>query len=292
MTLRLILTAFAGLLVAGCTAIAQREAALPEPVTRAAELQSRLSRLVGQFGSAIRLDEPSVAVMMNVAPGPANDETWVLEFLQTTKDTERGFLLVFERAVSVDQITANFIPLQPDGSVSQQSCRMQFRLLPGLLTGETEPQNCRFGEGENSIGLLKEIALSDRQIIIADRLIASTGSVDRTTDILRLHRLDSFSGSLRRRVADDQSWRLSEPVLLDVAGATVEPIDAASMSLDVQIRLLLVEGREAGAPLLYLQATDPASGRVIGQSWADAQVRQIGMALDIIQVNFVRQSDG
>lgn len=288
MTLRLLWTAAALLLIAGCSSTAQREATPPDSAVSTAALQSRLARLSGQFGSAIRLDQPEPGVIMRVAPGPGNAETWALEFLQTSENAQRGFLLAFERSLSGPEIAARFIPLQVDGSLSRQSCGMRFRLLSGVLSGETDPRTCRFGEGQSSIGLLKEIALSDRQIIIADQLIPSTGSGDQSTDVLRLYRLDRFTGSIRTRTGPDHAWRVSKPIVLEVAGSFVEPADAADMPLDVRLRLLLVEGQNAGAPLIHLQAIDASTGHLEGQTWANAQVETIGMALETVQINLDR----
>jgi hypothetical protein len=252
-------------------------------------LQSRLSALPGQFGSAIRLDQAEPGVTMRVAPVRVNAETWILEFLQATPDAERGFLLAFEQTLIGSDIAASFVPLQGDGSFSRQSCGMRFRLLPGVLSGETDPQTCRFGEGEKSIGLLKEVALTDRQIVIADQLIPSAGNAGQSTDVLRLYRLDRFTGNVRGRAGGDHAWRLSAPVVLEVGGQSIEPVDAAGMSLDVKVRLSLVESQEVGSPLIHLQAMDAVTGQTLGQAWADTQAETIGIALDTVQINLDRE---
>lgn len=290
MSLRLAWTTAALLLVAGCSASMQRNPSPAEPSGNAIALQSRLSTLVGQFGTAIRLSEPEPLVTMRVAPGPANAEAWVLEFLQTSPDGQRGFLLEFQRVFNGTEIAAEFIPMQSNGRLSQQSCSMRFRLLPGVLTGETDPESCRFGEGTGSVGLLKEIALTERQIIIADRLLRSAGMDEQSTDVLRLHRLARFTGSVRFRSDTGQPWRLSEAITLDVADAALEPSDAAGMPLDVLIRLLLIEGQTPEEPLLHLQAVNPTTGNVLGQAWGDAQTDRIGMSLDTTQIDLRRAS--
>jgi hypothetical protein len=226
--------------------------------------------------------------MMQVAPGRGDPQTWVLQFIQEHEQGPRGFILAFQRSFSGSEIAADLFPLQADGSLAAQSCRMQFRMLPDLLSGETDPDSCRFGEGENSIGLLKEIALSEDRIIIADQLVRSDAIASPAADILSLYRLDRFAGSVRSRTEVNQAWRLSEPVTLEVGGASVEPMDAADMSLDVQVRLLLVYEQNGDEPLLHLQAVDAVSSQILGQTWADAQVEQIGMALDQVQINLVR----
>jgi hypothetical protein len=289
MSLKWLLMACSALLLAACAAAPSRDGSIDASPAGSGLLEAFVTALPGRFGSASRLDNPDPGVLMLTDLRAVDDNAIVLEFIEPRDDGNRGFALVLERHSNGPFIAGQFAPIQADGTLSTRTCPMRFRLLQGLLSGETDPITCQFGSAENSVGLLKEVALSVDQIVIADQLTGPGQHGDESPNVLRLHRLARFRGSVRVREKIGAAWRMAEPVELEAGMPATEPVDAAGMGLDVGVEMRLVQGQEAGEPLLYLQIDDVLSGEVMGQAWTDVQADRIGLALDRIQIDLLRR---
>lgn len=278
------------LLVSACAAPSERE---QSDVTASTGLTGQLEalavRLPGRYGAPRRLDQDRPGSQMRVSVGSAGNASLLLEIREEHEDRQRGFILTLAAGGTSPFIPGRFVPLQADGTPSAHSCAMRFRIRDGLLSGETDPGQCRFGTGEAGVGLLKEVALDGNRIVIADQLTGPGGSGNDAPDILRLFRLDGFRGQVRVRTGPDAGWRTSQRVQARVGGNPVEPLDAADMSLGVQIRLELIEGQQPGTPLLYLQLADARSGTILGQAWGDPRTERLGLALDGAQVDLEKR---
>lgn len=281
--------ALSAVVLAACTTAPDRDQSSVVNSPSAASLELFVTALPGRYLSATRLDQSDAGVMMAVDVREVEDNAIALEFIEQDHTRQRGFILMLERSSASPFIAGQLMPVQVDGTLSNRACPMRFRLLQGLLTGETDPATCRFGNAENRVGLLKEVALTGSQIIIADLLLEPGQTSDQPPDVLRLHRLASFRASARVRQNADSGWRLAEAFEIEVGDTTFEPVDAAGMPLDVELSLRLVQGQEPGDPLLYLQINRSQTGEVLGQTWADAQARRIGLALDQLQIDLIRQ---
>jgi len=290
MNLKWLLMACIALVLAACTSAPVRDDSTDAIPASTELLEAFVTALPGRFRSATRLDDPEPGVLMLTDLRAVDDSAIALEFIQPRDDDNRGFVLVLERHSIGPFIAGQFVPVQADGTLSTRTCPMRFRLLQGLLSGETDPVTCRFGSAENSVGLLKEVAVTVDQIVIADQLTGPDRRSNESPDVLRLHRLARFRGNVRVRDNEiGSAWRMAEPVELEAGMPAAEPVDAAGMGLDVGVAMRLVEGQAAGQPLLYLQIDEVLSGKVIGQAWADAQAGRIGLALDRIQIDLIRQ---
>lgn len=275
------------LLLGGCAAPAGRDDAPAEPAAWVGgQLEQLAARLPGRYGPARRLDQGRPGEPMVLSARAGDNAGLILELQPERASRQRGFILsVSAGDGSSPFIAGAFVPLRSDASPSPQSCAMRFRIRGGLLAGETDPEQCRFGSGEDSVGLLKELALDGNQIIIADQLIGRAQGSGDEPDILRLYRLERFTGQVRVRSDATAGWRLAEQVEAEVGGEAIEPVDAADMGLGVRIRLELIQGKQPGSPLLYLQVMDAQSGGILGQAWSDLQADRIGLALDRVQVD-------
>lgn len=275
------------LLLSACAAPAGREEAPAGPMAFIGQLDELVSRLPGRYGAARRLDLDQTGTRMSLSARSGAGAELLLEFREDLDNPQRGFVLTLDAGGASPFIAGSFVPLRADGTLSAHTCPMRFRVRDGLLSGQTDPQQCRFGTGAESVGLLKEVALDGSRIVIADQLIGVDGNVGEPADILRLYRLERFQGQVRVRdeAWPESGWRTSTEVQLETGADAVEPVDAANMGLSVLLRLALIQGQQPGSPLLYLQASDAETGTVLGQAWSDRQALRLGLALDQVQVD-------
>ncbi|MFW5815784.1 MAG: hypothetical protein ACOCVP_02910 [Wenzhouxiangella sp.] len=287
MNLRVALVITCALILGGCVASPDRDDSAAEtPAWGGAQLEQLAERLPGRYGPARRLDQAGRGETMVLSARAGTNAGLVLELQPERATRPRGFMLNLSAADGPSPFVAGtFVPLRADGRPAPQSCAMRFRIRSGLLAGETDPAQCRFGSGGDSVGLLKELALDGNQIVIADQLVGAEQGAGDAPDILRLYRLQRFTGQVRVRSDETASWRLAEQIEAAVGGDAIEPVDAADMGLGVRIRLELIEGKRPGSPLLYLQVIDAQSDEILGQAWSDVQAERIGLALDRVQVD-------
>ncbi|MFW6341062.1 MAG: hypothetical protein ACOC0Q_09355, partial [Wenzhouxiangella sp.] len=275
--------------LAGCAVPGERN---PDAAAEnsGAALGMMANRVQGVYGAAQRLDQDKPDIQMVVSAARPDQATLMLELRERRAERQRGMLLQLRAGDgALPLFEGYFSPLLADGTVSPRACPMRFRLRNGLLSGQTEADQCRFGQGSDAIGLVKEVALDGRNLIIADQLAPAGGRPAQPPDILRLHRLETFRGQVR--VRDDSGWRTAEQIELTVGGAPIEPLDAAGMTLGIRVRLALIESRSAESPLLYLQAGDAEGTRVLGQAWSDIASERLGLALDGIQITLEKRPE-
>lgn len=280
------------LLLSACATPPGRDEAPAGSIAKIGQLDELAARLPGRYGAARRLDEDDAGTRMVVSARSGDNAALVLELREELEDRQRGFVLTLDAGGASPFIAGSFVPLQADGTLSAHNCPMRFRVRDGLLSGQTDPQQCRFGTGADGVGLLKEVALDGSRIVIADQLIGPGESGADPPDILRLYRLERFQGQVRVRDGAGLDWRTSSRVQVEVGANPVEPVDAANMGLAVLIRLALIQGQQPGSPLLYLHLAEADSGTVLGQAWADPQALRLGLALDEVQVDLEKLIPG
>lgn len=278
------------LTLCACAGLEQRSE--PAPAPSSAALPELAQVLPGRYGPTERPGDAGRWLQMEVTvEDRSSDQLELLLLQQTASGSERGFLLSLAETQSPDWLTGRFTPLAGDATLSARSCAMRFRLRSDQLVGETDPALCRFGEEESAVGLLKEIAFDGNRLTIADQLIdPADGSPLQEPDILELHRLGSFAGRVRVRDGGED-WRLAPQVRVTAGGSLVEPLDAAGMSLGIQIELSLLEGTDPNRPILALRAITLHDRRVVGQALTDLRAERIGLLLDDAQIDLVRSPD-
>lgn len=278
------------LLLTGCAGLDRQASTEPATPTDLVLLELA-ERLPGRYGTAAGPDSGAATRQITVVLDEAGPDRLTLVLSeQGREETSRDSVLVLDRSESgsPDWLDGTFLPLDASGNPGNLACQMRFRVRSDGLIGETDPDQCRFETGDQDIGLLKEIAFDGSRLLIADQLIdAADGSALHEPDVLRLHRLGRFAG--RARVRDGGiDWRVASQVEVAAGGSLVEPLDAAGMSLGVVIDLDLIEGSEAGQPLLALRVLSEEEDQVLGQAWADPEAERLGLALPGFQISLRR----
>ncbi|TVQ40185.1 MAG: hypothetical protein EA370_03920 [Wenzhouxiangella sp.] len=224
-------------------------------------------------------DEPALRISVEALPSGQLEQTGFTLSQYQEGGPIRHFLLAMT-AGNDGQASGAFAPLDETGQ-AQRRCDMIFTLHYNGFSGETNPQTCRFGTGQNT-GLLKEIAFDGARLVIADRLIdLETGEPMAVDQVHRFFRAQSYSGWAGRLEGD--SWRVVQEFSLS-AGHPTAPVDAAGMSLGLALELEFIEMAEGDEALLRLNVSDSESGTVIAQAWADTEAESLGVALPDLQV--------
>jgi hypothetical protein len=194
----------------------------------------------------------------------------------------RAFLLGLEPGSVENELTGLFAPLDESGQTRRQ-CTMLFTVRSDGFSGQSDPESCRFGEGDQATGLLKEIAFDGSQLVIGDRLVRLPGGETVAEDqVHAFFRVRHFSGWGGRMENGD--WRLARDFDLHSAAGYIEPLDAAGMSLGFGLELSRHTLSAAGQHILRLTLTDLENGEILAQSWADPEAESIGIALPDMQV--------
>lgn len=274
----------AGLLLGGCatTPAPERRPAVINPV-----LQELAGALPGRYATAADRQRPGERLELIVERESLLDPER-LAFLLTQHHSgagQRRFLLGLEFDGQGSEVQGRFAPVSADGQVGRD-CHMRFQLHSDGFSGQTRAEECRFGEGSQATGLIKEIAFDGQQLVIGDRLVrlddGSPAAEDQIHAFLRAAGFQAWAG---RR--EGESWRRSSGFELDSGGTYFEPVDAAGMSLQIGIDLGLY--RMPQGPILRLSVIDLDSGEILGESWSDPQADQLGIALPDLQVGLERE---
>ncbi len=272
-------------LLAGCVTTPESEERTgdtPDPV-----LQELAGLLPGHYVTPTQADSSQVLALEVVADPAAAHEQLRLLMIQTRMDRPddppRQFEWLLESAGNTeDRLIATFAPMDRAGRI-QRRCGMQVTVRRDGLTSQTDPQECRFGEGEQLTGLLKEIAFDGSQIVIGDRLISIPGGEPQGNDqVTRFMLSRHFSGWAGVREGGD--WRMASTISLQTGLGSIEPHDAARMDLGLRVELNHYLMRRTDEVKLRLSVTDTESGQLLGEAWADADARSIGIALPDLQV--------
>lgn len=283
-----LLTLIAVLALAGCAAPGRETpGAGPSP-----QLQEIARALPGRYLSVTDADGHSAVQHLTVRPQSVSESKAVGFVLSqrgtVSNDATRRFGLVLRPGAVANRFEGEFAPLGADGRASN-SCDMQFQLSDRGLVGETDPARCRFGEGENATGLLKELAFDGRRLVIGERLLnlddGRTRGRDEVLTFLPAARFTGWAG-----IREGGSWRVANSLALEPDRAAVEAHDASEMSLGFAIDLQYYRmDRDDQPVLLRLTVRDAEDGEVLGQAWSDPGAERIGLALPEIQVGLERR---
>lgn len=268
------------LMLVGCATAPQTstDPDRPSPV-----LQQIAARLPGEYVSIQDENRPVQSLSIERRSGAEPDEV-AFSLIQADAggENQRRYGLSLQTAGIENRLDGRFALLNPQGR-ARRSCPMKFHVTDQGLVGETDPASCRFGEGAEAVGLLKEMAFDGQSIRIGDRLVEAESGEPRGEDqVIRFFRARQFSGWLGIR--DGEEWRIARDFGLR-PGVGVEPLDAADMSLGVLIELNYYRMERGNDDiLLRLTVTDVESGETIAESWAAPGSRNIGVALPDLQV--------
>lgn len=274
------LTAVLSLLLAGCAATSETPGPSEEP---SGVLQQIGARLPGNYISIRREDRPSQSLLVE-RRASSEPGSLALSMIQTDADggNVRRYGLILEPGAIENRLEGRFALLGENGQ-TRRSCSMAFHLTGKGLVGETDPASCRFGEGPEMVGLLKEIAFDGRRISIGDRLVdPQSGELRGDDRVIHFLPAPAFSGWLG--VREGEEWRVARDFSLKM-GERIEPIDAAEMSLGVAVELDYYRMERGDADtLMRLTVTEPSTGKVIAESWSEPGSGTIGLALPDLQV--------
>lgn len=276
----------AGLLaLAGCATIAERS---DEKDTASLHLIAELHRtLPGDYATALSRQQRLNSIeplLLNVRAEPSFDPgELVLVLAQRQGDGPlRSFVLTVSVSDTPDRLDGAFAPLDERGQ-PRRDCAMEFRVRADGFSGQTDPQSCRFGDGEQATGLIKEIAFDGDQLVIGDRLVRLADGMPAAADqIHSFFRVRYFSGWAGRLEGD--RWRLAKAFELHSGDGYIEPVDAAGMSLGLGVELARHEPGSERRQILRLSLIDLDSGEILAQSWADPEAESLGIALPDVQI--------
>lgn len=219
----------------------------------------------------------------------SSDDQLILALQQRSRDggESRRYRLELELAAMDNRLEGRFALLDA-GATERRSCAMQFHLTSRALIGRTDPASCLFGEGEQAVGLLKEIAFDGQSLDIADRIVdPASGETKGEDQIIRFLPEREFSGWLGTKEGDQ--WRVARDFQLHT-GSTAEPLDAARMSLGVTLELGYHRlARPDEAVLMRLTVADVETGEVLAESWAEPGSAKLGLALPELQAGLVAE---
>lgn len=265
------------LLLGGCAVTPSAE----EPEHSSPALQQIAARLPGDYLS-VREDDLGARTLTIERRGGDGVTDLALSMTQSGGDAVRRYGLKLAPGAMDNRLDGEFALLDPQGR-ARRSCSMDFHLTERGLVGETDPASCRFGEQSETVGLLKEIAFDGRVLRIGDRLIdPESGEPLGPDQVIRFLPSRAFSGWLG--VREGEEWRVARDFSLQT-GASIEPLDAAQMSLGISIALNYYRMERGGNEILMrLTVTESGTGEILAESWAAAGSETIGVALPDLQV--------
>lgn len=271
------------LLLAGCAAGPQPGESQPTP----SALQQITDRLPGRYVSVLEADQPVQSLM--IERRSSEPEALALKMTQGSPDSDdrRHYGLKLASGSIESRLDGEFALLDAAGQ-ARRSCSMRFGLGRDGLVGKTNPRSCRFGDGPETVGLLKEIAFDGRRVVIGDRLVdPETGQSRGLDQVITFLPVATFSGWVG--VREGEEWRIARDFELKPGHGAIEPLDAADMNLGIAIELNYYRmSRAQDAVLLRLTATDPETGELVAEAWSSPSARSIGLALPGLQVGLGR----
>ncbi len=272
------------LMVTGCALTPRQTPDEAEAVDT--RLSAIASALPGQYASVAGTRDGQIRRLQIETRPIQRAKVLALELMQDDGEQQRHFALTLEPGDGALNLAGQFTPLDGDGR-AVGSCAMRFHLRDGGLVGMTDPTECRFGQGDQAVGLLKEIAFDGWQLVIGDQVLpAGEADENHAADIVTYLPAINFSGWAGRLEGD--AWRIARDIRLRPNGLPEQPRDAADMSLEVDIRLGYYRLASDGRQLLRLSLRDRADGSLLGESWSDTSAATIGLALPNFQVGLER----
>ena len=279
----------AALLLTACQTQGPRPAT-PSTANSEAILSGIAASLPGLYLHALRPEETQGALFLDITSNRVSPTELVLDLRQfQDQASERRFRLVLNRAEALDWLPARFMPIHADGSMAGRECSMRFRLSTQGLIGQTDPDECRFDSGAQSVGLLKEMNFDGETVNIADQIFDQQGQAAAAPQLLQFQRAGRFTGTAAVREGGT-AWRVAESLQVLPNQSLIEPLDAAGMSLGILINLQLIDESGREGPILNLQISALDSGELLGQTWANPATQLIGLGLPDLRVELNRQS--
>ncbi len=245
----------------------------------------RLAAALGGDYATSPGDRSVAKSLISVAAEPVLGETpLVLNMVQESEDGGRQrFRLAISRGDTVSGFSGQLAAIDTVGRVLVV-CPVTVALGEGRLNVSTRQDSCRFGQGDDGRGLIKEMAFDGQRIRIAEQVVFNDGPPQSDTRTLSFHRLARFSGWAG--VLEGERWRVTRDLDLDTASAIEQPVDAAGMSLGIAIELDFHTLEDSD--MLRLTAIDLATGRTLGRAWAEPSTELIGLALPDLQIGLRR----
>ena len=273
-------------LATACASIAEPESRTTSPL-----LQQISATASGDFATSLDETDPAILLTVSSEPLISGSRSIVLNLVQQAPDAPtRRFRLKLEETTpgAAYPLTGALAPLGPDGR-SIAECPVVVRTGSMGLSVSTEVSSCQFGAGAESVGLAKELLFSGSQVRIADRLVRVTDSEqDPASETeLRFFRLNRYTGWVG--VSEGDEWRIARDIQLDTANGSIEPLDAAGMSLGIIVQLdQAVMPGQAEQTIVRLTVLDAEEQETIARSWSEPGASRIGLATPEVQVGLER----
>lgn len=276
-------------LVAGCAASGDREAAKPGLASAERVARMLAGSYAGRSSASAAGTDSSQLVRLD-----ASVERIASNGVQTSMSQRQGgsaprnFILIFRPSAVATRLEGTFSPLDAEGR-PVGSCPIEVTVRSDGFVARTNAATCRFGAGSEEAALIKEIAHDGQTLVIGDRVVDPDSGRNRISDqILQLERVRGYSGWVGVRDGGEHdsgdAWRMANELSIKSDGLGLDPEDAAGMALGVTLDLAPYLVAEGEPPVLRLRVFDSASGRLLGQSWADPLATRIGLALPAVQV--------
>jgi len=276
---RLPIMLMASILMIACASPGARQPAPGDP------LMQRLAAALGGDYATSPGDRSVAKSLISVAAEPVLGETpLVLNMVQESEDGGRQrFRLAISRSDTVSGFSGQLAAIDTGGRVLVV-CPVTVALGEGRLNVSTRQDSCRFGQGDEGRGLIKEMAFDGQRIRIAEQVVSDDGLPQSDARTLSFHRLARFSGWAG--VLEGERWRVTRDLDLDTASVIEQPVDAAGMSLGIAIELDFYTLEDSD--MLRLTAIDLATGQTLGRAWAEPTTELIGLALPDLQIGLRR----
>lgn len=297
---------FLGLMIlAGCATVEPEDRAAQAALQASFQQADQVARMmVGRYiGLPVSMtgsdNHDADLVLLEVAVDQASTSGQAIVRLQQRDATSdeaapRRFLLSFrpsdpnaETALAANRLQGEFAPLNANDQLVR-SCPLDIVVQSDGFVAQTRAEDCRFASGNGEVALVKEIAHDGQRLVIGDRLLDAVSSEPVGPDqIIQFDRIQRFSGWAGVRDAAAADWRLASDFQVESTGLGFVPRDAGGMDLGVALELAPYRWRADEPSVLRLRAFDLQTGQLIGQSWANWNANQIGLALPSLQIGLV-----
>ena len=270
-------------------------------LAQAAQADQIARMMVGRYIGLPQLDSPSASpglVRLSVEIDPASSAGQAVVRMQQTEadaTAPREFVVAFRpedaaaESLLANRLRGDFAPLNAQGQPIR-SCPLDIVVQPDGFVAQTRAADCRFSTADGEVALVKEIAHDGQRLVIGDRLqAANSGEAVAPDQIIQFDRIQTYSGWAGVRDEGAADWRLAREFQLESSGARLAPRDAGGMDLNIAVELAPYRWRADEPSVLRLRAFDLETGQLLGQSWANANASQIGLALPNVQLGLMLQ---
>jgi hypothetical protein len=273
-------------LLSACASVPEQEARSISPL-----LQQISATATGDFATSLDETDPALLLTVSTEPMVPGSRTLVLNLFQQTADAApRRFRMALSETSpgAAFPLIGVLATLDPNGRAIAE-CPLVVRTGSMGLNVSPEAATCQFGTGEERLGLTKEMWFSGAQVRVADRVLRLSGSEPEDVSVseLRFFRLNRYSGWVG--VLEGDEWRIARDIQLDTANGSLEPVDAAGMTLGVIVQLdqTVLPGGSQPA-IVRLTVLDARENRTLARTWSEPGARRIGLATPEVQVGLER----